>query len=132
MRIRVTTVVTGLVRPWHLAFLPSGDALVTELPGALRIVRNGKLEPTAIRGWPDPAITARSLNSVVLHPKFAENGLVYLSYVKARGPETTVAAARARFDGNALRDVQEIYEADAGAPARRPDARGSAPTASCT
>jgi aldose sugar dehydrogenase len=113
VRIRVTTVVTGLVRPWHLAFLPSGDALVTELPGALRLVRNGKLEPAAIRGWPDPAITARSLNSVVLHPKFADNGLVYLSYVKARGAETTVAAARARFDGNALRDVTEIYVADA-------------------
>ena len=113
VRIRVTTVVTGLVRPWHLAFLPSGDALVTELPGALRIVRNGKLEPAAVRGWPDPAIPARSLNSVALHPKFAENGLVYLSYVKARSAETTVAAARARFDGNALHDVAEIYEADA-------------------
>jgi glucose/arabinose dehydrogenase len=113
VRIRVSTVVTGLVRPWHLTFLPNGDALVTELPGALRIVRGGELEPAAIRGWPNPAISARSLNSVVLHPKFAENGLVYFSYVKARGAETTMAAARARFDGAALHDVTEIYEADA-------------------
>jgi len=72
-----------------------------------------KIEPAAIPGWPDPKIAARSLNSVVLHPRFAENELVYLSYVKARGAETTVAAARARFDGDALRDVREIYEADA-------------------
>ena len=119
VRIRVTTVVTGLVRPWHLTFLPNGDALVTELPGALRIVRGGKLDPQSVAGWPDPAISARSLNSVVLHPKFAENGLVYLSYVKTgRGTqgaiaETTVAAARARFDGNVLSDVRELYEADA-------------------
>jgi len=113
VRIRVSTVVTGLVRPWHLTFLPNGDALVTELPGALRIVRGGKLEAAAVPGWPDPSINARSLNSVVLHPGFAENGLVYLSFVKARGAETTVAAARARFDGKALTDVREIYEADA-------------------
>jgi glucose/arabinose dehydrogenase len=113
VRIRVTTVVTGLVRPWHLTFLPSGDALVTELPGALRIVRGGKLDAAAVPGWPDPKISARSLNSVVLHPQFGQHGLVYLSYVKARGAETTVAAARARFDGKALYDVTEIYEADA-------------------
>lgn len=80
VRIRVTTVATGFVRPWHLTFLPGGtDALVTELPGALRVVRGGKLDPAPIAGWPDPSIPARSLNSVVLHPRFADNGLVYLS-----------------------------------------------------
>jgi glucose/arabinose dehydrogenase len=114
IRIRVTTVVTGLVRPWHLTFLPgSSDMLVTELPGALRIIRNGVLDPTPIAGWPDPSIATRSLNSIVLHPRFAQNRLVYLSYVKTRGPETTIAAARARFDGKALTNVEEIFEADA-------------------
>jgi len=113
VRIRVTTVAAGLVRPWHLTFLPNGDALVTELPGALRIVRGGKLDAAPIAGWPNAAINARSLNSVALHPRFAENGLVYLSYVKARGAQTTVAAGRARFDGKALTELREIYEADA-------------------
>jgi glucose/arabinose dehydrogenase len=114
VRIRVTTIVTGLVRPWHLAFLPRGnDLLVSELPGSLRIVRNGVLEPEPIPGWPDPAIPARSLQSVVLHPQFPANRLLYFSYVKTGDVRTTVALARARFDGNALSDVTEIFAADA-------------------
>src|SRR5687768_218320 len=53
VRIRVVTVAYGLVRPWHIAFLPGGtDMLVTELPGDLRVVRNGKLDPAPIPGWP--------------------------------------------------------------------------------
>ena len=114
VRIRVTTVVTGLVRPWHLSFLPaSHDMLVTELPGNLRIVRNGVLDPEPVPGWPSAAIPARSLQSVVLHPEFARNRLVYFSYVKTGDAGTTVALARARFDGKALSDVEEIFVADA-------------------
>jgi len=114
IRIRVVTVATGLVRPWHLTFLPGGTGmLVTELPGSLRIIRNDKLDPEPIAGWPDASIRARSLNSVVLHPQFAQNRRVYLSYVKTREAQTTIALARARFDGKALTDVEEIFEADA-------------------
>jgi glucose/arabinose dehydrogenase len=50
----------------------------------------------------------------VLHPEFAENRLLYLSYVKWRsGGDTTVALASARFDGRALDDVEELFVADA-------------------
>ncbi len=74
VRIHVVTLAYGLVRPWHIAFLPSGtDLLVTELPGNLRIVRGGKLDPNPIAGWPADRLNARSLNSVVLHPDFASN-----------------------------------------------------------
>ena len=115
VRIHVVTVAYGLVRPWHLAFLPGGtDLLVTELPGNLRIVRGGKLEPTPIAGWPADALNARSMNSVVLHPDFARNRLLYFSYVKWRaGGDTTVALARGRFDGKSLSGVEEIFVADA-------------------
>ena len=72
VRIHVVTVAHGLVRPWHVTFLPGGtDMLVTELPGNLRIVRSGKLDPKPIAGWPADALHGRSLNSVVLHPDFA-------------------------------------------------------------
>ena len=127
VRIRVVTVAYGLVRPWHLSFLPGGnDMLVTELPGALRIVRGGKLDPEPVPGWPADSLDARSLNSVVLHPDYARNRLVYLSYVKGReANNTTVALARARFDGKALLGVEEIFVADAwgsGATAGRAEA----------
>lgn len=115
VRIHVVTVAYGLVRPWHLTFLPGGtDLLVTELPGNLRIVRAGKLDPKPIAGWPAARLDARSLNSVVLHPDFARNRLLYFSYVKARnGGDTTVALARGRFDGTSLAGVEEIFVADA-------------------
>ena len=115
VRIHVVTVAYGLVRPWHLTFLPGGsDLLVTELPGNLRIVRGGKLDPTPIAGWPADRLDARSMNSVVLHPDFARNGLLYFSYVKGRaGGDTTVALARGRFDGKSLTGVEELFVADA-------------------
>jgi glucose/arabinose dehydrogenase len=115
VRIHVVTVAYGLVRPWHIAFLPGGtDMLVTELPGNLRIVRGGKLESAPIAGWPADRLGARSMNSVVLHPDFARNRLLYFSYVKWRaGGDTTVALARGRFDGKSLAGVEELFVADA-------------------
>ena len=47
---RVVTYVDALVQPWSIAFLPGGDTLITERPGRLRIVRNGKLLPQRRRG----------------------------------------------------------------------------------
>src|SRR4051812_9488588 len=115
VRIHVVTVAYGLVRPWHIAFLPGGtDMLVTELPGNLRLVRGGKLDAKSIEGWPADALNARSMNSVVLHPDFASNRLLYFSYVKARaGGDTTVALARGHFDGKSLAGVEELFVADA-------------------
>lgn len=78
---RVVPVVENLVNPWSMAFLPNGDMLVTERPGRLRIVRNGKLLPAPVEGV--PPVFARGqggLLDVVLHPNFASNHLVYLSY----------------------------------------------------
>lgn len=115
VRIRVVTVAYGLVRPWHLTFLPGGtDMLVTELPGSLRIVRDGKLDPNPIAGWPDESLRSRSLNSVVLHPDFEHNRLLYFSYIKqGESGNTTVALARARFDGAALSGLEDVFVADA-------------------
>jgi glucose/arabinose dehydrogenase len=96
--------------------------LVTELPGRLRIIRNGKLDPQPIVGWPVPSLEARSLNSVLVHPQFAQNHFIYLSYSKGTEKRTTIALARARLDGTTLADVKEIFVADAwgtGAPAGR-------------
>ena len=45
---RVVPYVEALVQPWSIAFLPGGDTLITERPGRLRIVRNGKLLPNAV------------------------------------------------------------------------------------
>lgn len=104
----------GLVRPFALAFLPSGDMLITERGGHLRIVRNGVLDPQEITGM--PAVLDRrmkGLMDIALHPRFAENHLIYFTYSKPRvGDETEVAAAtlaRARYDGgSALSEVHDL------------------------
>jgi glucose/arabinose dehydrogenase len=112
--IRVVPVVTGLSHPWSLAFLPDGSMLVTERNGRLRAIRNGVLDPQPIAGV--PAVRAAVLGGlfdVVLHPRFAENQLLYLSYSKGRDDNlTTTALARARYDGKALHDVKEIFVAN--------------------
>ena len=113
--LRVVPVATGLSHPWSLAFLPGGDMLVTERAGRLRLIRNGQLVPDAVPGT--PAVFARVLGGlldVVLHPRFAENGLLYLSYSKGRDVDTrsTTAVARARFDGVALHDLEDIFVAN--------------------
>ncbi len=113
-RIRVSLVAKDLVNPWSLAFLPDGTMLVTERPGRLRAVRNGVLDPQPVAGVPTvKAVALSGLLDVVLHPKFAENHVLYLSYSKAREDGlTTTALARGRFDGAALSDVKDIFLAN--------------------
>jgi len=117
-RIRVVPLATGLDRPWHIAFLPDGHGmLVTETPGRLRMLRDGVLDPKPISGWPVESLHAQTLNSVLVHPQFAQNHLVYLSYSKVdEQKRTTLALARGRLDGMTLSDVHEIFVADAWSP----------------
>jgi len=88
-RLRVVVVARGLAHPFSLAFLPNGDALVTERGARLRIIRNAtgaqsgpaKVEPEPVTGIPaTPAFRTGGLQEVALHPKFATNGFVYFTY----------------------------------------------------
>ena len=114
-KIKVSIVAGGLANPWSLAWLPDGGILITERPGRLRLLRkDGVLDPTPISGV--PAVKAQRLSGlmdVVLHPKFAENRLVYLTYNKGRadGMLATVLA-RGRLDGMALTDVKDLFVAE--------------------
>jgi len=114
--IRVVVVAAGLVHPWSLAFLPDGGLLVTERPGRLRIVRGGVLDRRPLDGVPTVRATGLSgLMDVALHPRFAENHYVYLTYTKPVGDQqATLALARGRFDGGALTDVRDIFVAGPG------------------
>lgn len=111
--IRVVPFVKGLVNPWSLAFLPDGNLLVTERPGRLRIVRNGTLDPQPIVGVPAVATMGQAgLMEVALHPRFAENRIMYLTYSKPGERGATTALARGRFDGTAVTDLRDIFVAD--------------------
>lgn len=118
---RAITVVDGLEHPWAMAFLPGGDMLVTERPGRLRIVRNGRLLPDPVPGLPAIRVGGQGgLLDVALHPDFASNRLIYLSYSKPNADDSqgTTAVARGRFENDRLIDVQEIFEAQVWSPGR--------------
>ena len=113
-RFHLVKVTDGLEHPWGLAFLPDGRMLVTERPGRLRIVADSWLGPEPVAGV--PAVWADGqggLLDVALHPDFAENGMVYLSYASpsADGDDAATAVARGRLAGDRLEDVEEIYVA---------------------
>jgi glucose/arabinose dehydrogenase len=117
---RVVRLVEGLEHPWGLAFLPDGRMLVTERPGRLRIVRDGKLERQPVSGL--PKIVARGqggLLDVALHPDFAANGLVYLAYAGPGRGGVSTEVARGRLVGNRLEGVQVIFRQEPKSDARQ-------------
>ena len=114
-KVRVSVVTTGLSHPWALAFLPNGDMLVTERPGRLRIVRRGVLDPQAISGVPQVRTDGNGgLMDVALHPRFADNRVVYLTYTKPVGNGMGAPAlARGKLEAGALADVRDLLVTDA-------------------
>ena len=112
-RFHLVKVVDGLEHPWGLAFLPDGRMLVTERPGRLRIVADGWLVPEPVTGVPEVWDDGQGgLLDVALHPGFAENGLIYLSYASPDDDnDAATAVARGRLVGARLEDVEEIYVA---------------------
>jgi len=89
-RIRVVAVARGLESPFSAAFLPDGSMLVTTRTGQLRIIRKGVLDPKPVAGTPASYWAVESglpgavhgYMDVVLHPQFAQNQFVYLTYTK--------------------------------------------------
>ena len=100
--------------PWAMAFLPDGRMLVTEQRGMLKLYTPGG-SSVDVRGVPQVSWFGQGgLGDVVLHPDFARNGLVYLSYAEAGEGETRGAAvARAKLvlgaDSGELQNLQVIW-----------------------
>jgi len=113
LNFRLDTLVTGLDNPWGLEFLPDGAMLITELSGILYHFSEGKL--TKIKGV--PAVRYRNqggLSDLKLHPNYAENGWLYISFSKpdpANENKATTAVIRAKLSENQLTDIQEIFVA---------------------
>jgi glucose/arabinose dehydrogenase len=127
--IRVSVVTKGITGGWGMTWLPDGSMLITEKAGKLRILRTAPggaavLDPNPIAGI--PAVYSRSthagLMDVQLHPKFAENRYVYISYhkpvgraVDATGATQTIASnsiLRGTWDGKTLTNIKDIFVSD--------------------
>ena len=88
--------------------------LVTERVGRLRLVRDGVLQPDPIPGVPEVRTTVLGgLLDVLLHPEYSANRQIYLSYSKETDDgSSTTAVARARFDGESLEGLENIFVAN--------------------
>jgi glucose/arabinose dehydrogenase len=111
-----TTPVAEFNEPWAMAFLPDGRLLVTEKRGALKLYSFETQQTGVVTGVPAVEDGGQGgLGDVVLHPNFAANGLVYLSYAEAGERGTAGAAvARARLalsstGGGALENLAVIW-----------------------
>lgn len=116
-RFRLTTVVTNLQTPWSMAFLPDGRWLITELPGRLRIVENGRLLEKPVSGTPKVlAVGQGGLMEVALHPDYAKNGWIYLAYSDPgtntdRRDYGLTAVVRGRLKDRAWVEEQTVFKA---------------------
>ena len=123
-QLKVSVMAKGLSHPWSMAFLPGGDILITERVGRLRLVRNGMLQPNPVPGTPKVVSlgTMAGLMDIALHPRFAENKWIYISYHKPMGtgagwdgkesPLASNSILRGTWDGDQLTDVKDVFVAD--------------------
>ncbi len=110
--ITVETVVDGFDIPWGIAFLPNGDLLVTEKSGILYRVNQGK--KTEITGLPPIYQRGQGgLMDIKVHPKYKENGWIYISYAKKAERESggNTALMRFKLDGNKIVKKEPLFKA---------------------
>lgn len=109
------TEVASFQQPWAMTFLPDGRLLVTEKRGALKLLQPGSTAKD-VGGVPTVDFGGQGgFGDVIAHPGFADNGLVYLSYVEAgEGDRRGAAVARAKLTidatgGGALSELSVIW-----------------------
>lgn len=102
--------------PWAMTFLPDGRLLVTEMGGTLRLFDPATKRTGPVTGTPKSVkVSQGGLGDVVLHPQFASNGLVYLSFVEPDGASLNggaVARGRLVLDaegGGRIEQLQTIW-----------------------
>ncbi len=112
-RFEVQQIVRGLSRPWGMAFLPDGRILITERTGKLRVVEAGRLLDQPVEGLPEiRQIGQGGLLGITLHPDFANNRWLYLSYAGETGSLAGTEVLRGQLLGMRLENVETIFRAD--------------------
>ncbi|MGA0805411.1 MAG: PQQ-dependent sugar dehydrogenase [Pseudohongiellaceae bacterium] len=125
--LQVSVLARGLDHPFGLVFIPGtqapdnplGDVLINERTGKVRLYRNGALQDAAVADL-SSVFPLQQLFDIELHPRFADNGLVYFTFIKQQphpdGSDklwATTALARGRWNGSSLEAFEEIFEGKA-------------------
>ncbi|AWW32566.1 PQQ-dependent sugar dehydrogenase [Echinicola strongylocentroti] len=107
----VETIVEDINNPWGMALLPDGGLLITEKDGELIYAKDG--EKKVISGTPEVVSRGQGgLLDIILHPDYATNGWIYLTFSSGEGGDGAhTAVMRAKFNGNSLTDQEVLYKA---------------------
>ena len=115
-RFRVETVAVGLEVPWAFAWLPSGEMLVTERKGRVRMIVGSQLRPQPVFVVPDVEPSGESgLMDISVHPEFAKNGFLYLAYAY-NSDGKRVKVMRYKYVEGAFTEPKMIIENVPGSP----------------
>ncbi|MBI2425749.1 MAG: PQQ-dependent sugar dehydrogenase [Candidatus Hydrogenedentes bacterium] len=116
--VNVETWVEGLNSPWAIDFLDNDTALITEKPGGLRVVRQGKLEEAPVSGTPAVLYEGQGgLLDVAADPEYAENGWIYLAYSHVldepgENPPAMTRIVRGKIENNTWTGEEVLFEAE--------------------
>ena len=118
--IRVS-VVARVPWPFSLTFLPDGDLLIAQRTGEMKRIARGTTQVLPVTGGPQALFQGRNGPAILhgymhmaVHPRFASNGWVYLSYSKApvNGQSFVSAVARAKYVDGRLTEVKDVWVGD--------------------
>ena len=109
MTVKVDTLYTELENPWAVTWLPDGRMLVAERKGEILVFNDDKFTGEKLTGLPEVhAVNQAGLLDVVLHPDYANNGWIYIAYAKNLGKGGALTIMRAKLEGNALTNQEEL------------------------
>jgi glucose/arabinose dehydrogenase len=110
--VQVTTLVDNLDDPWGMDFLPDGRLLVTEQSGRLQLISPDSFQATPVANVPATIEAGQGgLMDVLVHPEFATNQWVYLSYTVESDGKYSTRVSRARLRDATLHDLEPLFTA---------------------
>lgn len=110
MKIKVDTLYTDFANPWGMTWLPDGRMLVTERKGEILIFKDDEFTGEKVSNMPAiKEVNQAGLLDITLHPDYDNNGWLYMSYAREEGEGEVLVISRAKLNGNALTDLEEIF-----------------------
>jgi glucose/arabinose dehydrogenase len=108
-------VASGLSQPAAIEFLPDGKALVMQRNlGKMTLLDFNSGEQTDIKGLPDMVVFSDAgAHDIELHPGYADNGWIYISYSEGEEVHSTVVFDRIKLDGTTVSERERVFSANA-------------------
>ena len=100
-----------------MAFLPDGRYLVSERSGQLKLIAPDSGEATTLEGMPEVNNQGQGgLLDLALHPDFGtgdgDSDWIYFTWSKPDGNNSRSALSRVKWQGDALGEVEHLFEQD--------------------